>query len=440
MPSRVRQFVLFVGVVSLASLGLLTTFTDAPAPSHLTPTVAFAALGLLAYVLAHDLAKAAAGSVAFIPWVAALLMSPCGASVAILAVAVALGELYRRKAAIKAVFNVSQYVLAFTIAASVYLSLGGQPLRASASLVPLAYVLGCVSFFAVNGFLVASVVAVAESRSIADVWRGTFRTNLVNDLVAIPVVYGFVAAYHKTGVAGVIGLAVLMLGVRQLYKTNAQLQVTNSELLEVLVHAIELRDPYTSGHSQRVSRYARIIGRSIGLSARQLDRLAIAALLHDVGKIDQIFVPILAKPGKLTSDERAIMELHPIRSAELVAKVSELADVVLPIRHHHEAWDGSGYPDRLVGEATPLFARIIVFADTIDAMLTDRPYRKALTSFEVQAELRRCRGTQFDPHICDALLASPSFESLFRVKGSVGGEPLARTPLPASLNGATRAA
>jgi HD-GYP domain-containing protein (c-di-GMP phosphodiesterase class II) len=392
------------------------------------PVVAFASLGLLAYCLAHDLAKAAAGSVAFLPWLAALFAAPSGPTALVLAVAVALGELYRRKAPIKATFNVAQYTLSFALAASVYLLLGGVPLLGAESLNIPAYVASCAVFFATNGLSVAAVVGIAERRRVLDVWRETFKSNVLNDLIAIPVVYGFVLIYSKTGVLGIVVLAALLLGARQLYKTNAQLQITNRELLEVLVHAIELRDPYTSGHSQRVARYARIIGRAIGLSSKQVERLAIAALLHDVGKIDQVFVPILSKPGRLTPEERAIMELHPIKSAELVARVTELADVVLPVRHHHEAWDGSGYPDGLKGDQTPLLARVIVFADTIDAMTTDRPYRKAMGAAEVRAELYRCRGTQFDPAICDALLESPFFDLLFK-EGENG--PVVATPVNA---------
>lgn len=107
------------------------------------------------------------------------------------------------------------------------------------------------------------------------------------------------------------------------------------------------------------------------------------------------------------------MRTHSVKSAELVATVSTLKDLVVPVRHHHENWDGSGYPDGLIGEAIPLASRIIMFADTIDAMTSDRPYRKALSETQVRAELVKFRGTQFDPTICDQLLASPLFREIF---------------------------
>src|SRR4029079_14338342 len=203
------------------------------------------------------------------------------------------------------------------------------------------------------------------------------------------------------------------LGARELYKANWQLQQTNQELLQLMVAAIEARDPYTSGHSRRVSRNSRLIAQAIGLPEKQVARVAVAALLHDVGKIHEAFAPILSKPGRLTAEENAIMQTHPIKSEELVRMVSQLQDVVAPIRHHHENWDGTGYPDGLVGESIPVASRIIMFADTIDAMTTDRPYRAALTEAQVRSEFVKLRGRQFDPHICDKLLTSSIYPRLF---------------------------
>ena len=165
---------------------------------------------------------------------------------------------------------------------------------------------------------------------------------------------------------------------------------------------------------------ARIIARAVGLGSKDIGRVAAAALLHDVGKIHEVFGPILSKPGRLTPEEQVIMRTHPIKSAELAAKVTELRDVVPLIRYHHENWDGTGYPDGLKGEAIPLGSRIIMFADTIDAMTTDRPYRAALDAASVRKELLRFRGTQFDPSICDSLLRSPEFSKLFAAPPQAG--------------------
>ena len=122
------------------------------------------------------------------------------------------------------------------------------------------------------------------------------------------------------------------------------------------------------------------------------------------------------------------MRTHPIKSAELVATVTQLRDVVPLIRHHHENWDGTGYPDGLKGETIPLGSRIIMFADTIDAMTTDRPYRAALDATAVRKELLRFRSTQFDPAICDALLKSPQYSKLFALAGNESSEWVHNTP------------
>jgi putative nucleotidyltransferase with HDIG domain len=213
-----------------------------------------------------------------------------------------------------------------------------------------------------------------------------------------------------------------------LYKVTGELEQTNRELLELMVAAIEARDPYTSGHSRRVAEKARVIARAIGLREREVDRIAAAALLHDVGKIHEVFGPILSKPGRLSPEEQVIMRTHPVKSAELAATVTQLRDVVPLIRHHHENWDGTGYPDGLKGDGIPLGSRIIMFADTIDAMTTDRPYRAALDALSVRKELMRYRGTQFDPQICDALLRSTEYSKLFTVADTKDSEWGNRTP------------
>jgi putative nucleotidyltransferase with HDIG domain len=211
-----------------------------------------------------------------------------------------------------------------------------------------------------------------------------------------------------------------ILGLRQVHKANIDLERINRELLELLVKSIEARDAYTSGHSRRVQHYSVLIGRVLGLSERDLEFVSRAALLHDVGKIYEKYAPILAKADRLTPDEWTTMQEHPIDGANLVATMSNLRSIVPAIRHHHENWDGSGYPDGLAGESIPLAARVITFADTIDAMTSERPYRLPLTESQVRAEIIRCRGRQFDPAIADRLLASATWRLFFAPQSDTG--------------------
>jgi ribonuclease P protein subunit RPR2 len=138
-----------------------------------------------------------------------------------------------------------------------------------------------------------------------------------------------------------------------------------------------------------------------------------SALLHDVGKIHEKYGKILTKEDKLSPDEWALMREHPIDGANLVATMTRLQQYVAPVRHHHENWNGTGYPDGLAGDLIPLASRIIMFADTIDAMTTARPYRGPLGEEVVRAEIVRRRGEQFDPEIADAILSSPVWKQLF---------------------------
>jgi putative nucleotidyltransferase with HDIG domain len=370
-------------------------------------------LGVFAHALRHQLTRGASGSVAFIPFLAVATLAPSWATVVAVASSVVLVEVVTQRTPLKAVFNVAQHSLATALGIIAYRSLGGASALADKepSIAPLIALF--LVFTAVNTSAVSAAIAISEGKRIVGVWKANTLGTVAYDVLALPFVYVFAQIYAHFGLAGAAALAAFIVGARQLYTVNWELQKTNQELLELMVAAIEARDPYTSGHSRRVARLSVIIAQALGLTGRTVERVRVAALLHDVGKIHEIFAPILSKPGKLTAEERAIIETHPIKSAELVENVSQLRDVVSPVRHHHENWDGSGYPDGLRGNDIPLAARIIMFADTIDAMTSDRPYRSALGREQVTAELLKMRGRQFDPVMCDALLASPLYPQLF---------------------------
>jgi putative nucleotidyltransferase with HDIG domain len=188
---------------------------------------------------------------------------------------------------------------------------------------------------------------------------------------------------------------------RELLESTRNLEESLLETIETLNAAVEARDPYTAGHSQRVRRVALAIGRNLGLPPKQLGTLGTAALFHDVGKIG-IPDSILTKADVLEPAEAAVMREHVTRGAEIVAKVSSFQDAVPAIRHHHERWDGLGYPDGLSGDEIPLEAAIIGLADAWDAMTTDRPYAAALSVSDALMQVRTGRGKQFSPVVVDA--------------------------------------
>ncbi len=172
--------------------------------------------------------------------------------------------------------------------------------------------------------------------------------------------------------------------------------------IRMLAAAIDEKDPYTRGHSGRVAKYSLMFGEILGMSAEELDRLRISALLHDVGKIG-VDDRVLKKPGKLTEEEFALMKQHTVKGANIMRPVPQLRDVLPGIELHHERMDGGGYPYGLPGEKIPLMARIIAVADTLDAMTTDRPYQSAMDLEYALERIRSLAISKFDPQVVAAL-------------------------------------
>ena len=193
---------------------------------------------------------------------------------------------------------------------------------------------------------------------------------------------------------------------------HEELKRTFVEVVESLAEAIEKRDPYTGGHTKRVVKYSLMIADEIHLEAEEKDRLKMGALLHDVGKIG-IDDSVLRKPAKLDETEFEKMKAHPSIGADILGKIPQIKNIIPGILHHHEWYNGKGYPDGLSGDSLPRIARIISIADTYDAMTTDRPYRKGLTHEVAIAELKKFSGTQFDPQFVGAFIMA--FEKQKRV-------------------------
>jgi HD-GYP domain-containing protein (c-di-GMP phosphodiesterase class II) len=167
-----------------------------------------------------------------------------------------------------------------------------------------------------------------------------------------------------------------------------------------LAAAVDARDPYTHGHSERVTAYALKLGEAVGMPEEELKILRISGLLHDVGKIG---VPdhVLKKPGRLTDEERETMETHPVIGEIICRRAAGLEPYLPGIRWHHERWDGNGYPDGLAQTKTPLMARVLAVADTFDAMTSDRPYRRGMPWMVALEEIRQSAGSQLDPDLAE---------------------------------------
>jgi putative nucleotidyltransferase with HDIG domain len=214
------------------------------------------------------------------------------------------------------------------------------------------------------------------------------------------------------------------MGLLQALANQAAVAIENAKLYEnlrqfflntvkTLAAAIETKDIYTKGHSERVTEFSLLIAREMGFSDRELENVRLAAILHDIGKIG-VDESILRKPAKLTNEEYAEVKKHPANGAKILESIPELNEIIPAMKHHHERFDGHGYPDGLSGKNIPYIARIISIADTFDAMSSDRPYRKGLPFDTCIEEIRRCAGTQFDPDITET--AIKALEKHFKKK------------------------
>jgi diguanylate cyclase (GGDEF)-like protein/putative nucleotidyltransferase with HDIG domain len=329
-----------------------------------------------------------------------------------------------------ALFNIGALSLASLAAAGVF-SVGWVDTRAGELVTALAGLFAGGAYFVVNTALISLAMALEGHDRWRAVWKERFSW-LLPHYVAFGAVGGAIALAYSA--IGLYGLAVFVLPLLLMRKTmaaylghtekstkklrkaaetirtqNVSLEQANRLLkerstaaMESLSATVDARDAYTAGHSRRVQQLALAIGRELGLSQAELDLLGHAALFHDIGKL-AIPDAILLKPASLTADEWALMQCHADEGARIIDRLGFLNDAVPAIRHHHERFDGTGYPEGLAGEDIPLGARIIHVADALDSMLTTRIYRAARPADEALEELRRGSGTQFCPRCVAAL-------------------------------------
>jgi putative nucleotidyltransferase with HDIG domain len=329
-----------------------------------------------------------------------------------------------------ALFNIGALSLASLAAAAVF-SVGWVDSRAGELVTAGAGLAAGGAYFAVNTALISLAMALEGHDRWRSVWKERFSW-LLPHYVAFGAVGAAIALAY--GAIGLYGLAVFVLPLLLMRKTmaaylghtekstkklrkaaetirsqNVSLEQANRLLkerstaaMESLSATVDARDAYTAGHSRRVQQLALAIGRELGLSQAELDLLGHAALFHDIGKL-AIPDAVLLKPASLTADEWALMQRHADEGARIIDRLGFLNDAVPAIRHHHERFDGTGYPEGLSGEDIPLGARIIHVADALDSMLTTRIYRAARPADEALEELRRGSATQFCPRCVSAL-------------------------------------
>jgi HD-GYP domain-containing protein (c-di-GMP phosphodiesterase class II) len=421
-----------------AAVGVIAWVTRSPFPG-VWPILVFTLAAVLLETSVTNLRGGGGeGSLSFVVHFGALLLFGGFWAAGTAGLSALIRQVLNGKPLNKAVFNTSQTFLSLALSIGVYSLLGGtspptliQPgvssSFADSSTTLVAFLGACVAYFVVNSLLVSGAVSISSGRGFSAVWKTNTLWVLGYDVASsflgmffawLYLVFDDPSGLKRFGFIAVLApiivikhgyskLNVLQNLYDQLDAAHGRLETNVREQLAMMVKSIEARDPYTSGHSMRVAAVSKAIAIDFGLSDELVAEVENAALLHDVGKIHEEFAPLLQKEGKLTPEEWEVMKTHPAKSAELVGLFSRFTGHVQDsVRHHHERWDGLGYATGISGEAIPLGARIIMIADTIDAMTTDRPYRKAMGFDAVVSELVKHRGTQFDPRLVDCAVNS----------------------------------
>ncbi len=350
-----------------------------------------------------------------------LLFGPTAGIILSATYAIVVGIKYRSKFN-KYIFNFSNQVIpAMIYILALHLSgklLTDLPIATQAIVVVAAAMI----VYIMNTWLISFGMGIDLHQSPKQIWKQQYAW-LATIYAGIGLIAtAFIFAYRVEGVLGALLMMVplLLLRISQkqyvdrtreavtelrekniiLERNSEEISQLNDGLLNTLAEIIDLRDPYVLGHSRRVTHYATMISRHLGLNYKQVELVRKGSLLHDVGKLG-IPMEILAKPGPLTPQEYEQVKRHPVAGARVLEMNPSLRLLIPIVRHHHEFFDGRGYPDGISGHQIPIEARIVSVADAVEAMASDRPYRKARSAQVIIDELNKCSGTQFDPQIVD---------------------------------------
>ncbi|MBI5934775.1 MAG: HD-GYP domain-containing protein [Chloroflexi bacterium] len=320
----------------------------------------------------------------------------------------------------RSLFNLGMYVVSTACAGFVYYQINNSFLDPAWLSKGIA-ILGAAAIDAfVNIVILIGVISLQTKRNPREIWRQDFEWTIPITVVGYAIGGGILALAY--GMFGILGTVIFLLPILstsyafRLYKNNmkvyvenleglnTELQETNLDLLESLSRVVDAYDSYTYGHSRQVAIYAQLIAEKMGLTPSEQSQLFKASLLHDIGKVG-IKDTIMGKQGLLSEQEYQILKRHPIIGEEIVGRMKGLKDIAPIIRSHHERWDGKGYPDGLEKAEIPLGARVLAVADTMDAIISDRPYRPTRSFREAKEEIINCASTRFDPAVIEALIA-----------------------------------
>lgn len=422
-PWKIR---FYIGAVTGTALLLVALLVRPNLDQDWVGLAAFALLVVLVEALAiHIYVKETSVSTSAAPLVAGvLLFGPIGAI--ILGPAVALAAFIRERSQFdRLIFNTSNHLIDGLMVAGIVVISGRAFTEWSMPVQIVITFLGISLVYLSSTVLIAGAISISSQQPIKEIWGERFRWLFPYYLALGVAAYALSFSYFTAGLIGIVVVLIPLIMLRysqkqyidhteavvaKLRSTNVKLtqqaeEITllNEELLVALAKATDMRDPYVMEHSLNVARYAELIAKELGLPSERTELVRKAGLLHDIGKL-AIPDAILFKPEKLTDEEYGRIKDHVTTGADLIDGCHSLHPLIPIIRHHHEYYDGSGYPGGLAGELIPLEARILGVSDALEAMASDRPYRKGRTPEGIIEELKRWSGKQFDPMVVEAFI------------------------------------
>lgn len=406
LPASLRIYVASIAVLGPAITVVAALTGGVPTGSQLVIAVLLVLMAAIASHYQVNLSHQTSINVTDAAFIAMIIILPPALPGALAMLAIWISYIKRRHEPIEAAFNSAQTALHISSGALVYWGVLRIVPSGSGWLHDLsvagAVAVAAITMHLVNCALVSVAVALQLRLNPLRVWA----TNLGQDVpvtAALTAIGGITAIIVLAEPLALPLLALPIVLVRHAARQLIQLRKDTMAAMASMVDIIELRDPYTAGHSRRVAEMARTLALQLGLTAEEADQLEAAGRVHDIGKV-AIDPEVLTKPGKLDDHEWAEMKLHPVHGAKVIERFNAWGDGARLVRHHHEGWDGRGYPDGLAAESIPFGARILAVADTWDALTSDRPYRDGMSHDRALAILKEGAGTQWDPRVVQALV------------------------------------
>ena len=398
---------IYIGVITVSSITLFIYLTPSlPSFSNIWLAILFfVIISIFAEFIPVDLPVGGVISIGFpIDFVLILVYGPALAML-ITALGALIGEIIERKVSwYKIIFNTSQYALTAGIAGIAYQQAGGVVGAQNIFRFILPATLCALTYCIVNITFFVMVVSFAQNVRIKKIWRTSIKEMIPSYIAEAPMGFLMAIVYTEVGIVGILLFFLPLLLARRSFELYTKMRKVYLDTIRALAAAIDAKDPYTKGHSERVSEMSVVLAQELNLSDNYIENIEYTALLHDIGKIG-IDDSILGKKGSLTDQEFDKIKEHTIMGANIIQPVDFLKNSYRAIYHHHERYNGKGYPDGIKSEDIPILARIIAVADAYDAMSSDRPYRKKLSKDKILKELKDQSGKQFDPEIVKVLIS-----------------------------------